>query len=166
MKKRTLTKIACVLTAGVAAAFIKPALFAHSEKNEDGTYNVTEDNRETLLGISNPDDYFLGAASQFSVFLNGDFNANQSDCEGRLAVSGNATKISLWVKISQSVEKSRRIWNQATVRCMSESFSISMRNSGGWRSVQTSLLSRRITPKSLLTRISKWAGQLRAMTII
>ncbi|MBR6646957.1 MAG: choice-of-anchor A family protein, partial [Clostridia bacterium] len=52
--------------------------------------NVTDENRETLLGIKDPNEYFLGAASQFSVFLNGDFNANESDCEGRLAAAGNA----------------------------------------------------------------------------
>ncbi|MBQ6942878.1 MAG: choice-of-anchor A family protein, partial [Ruminococcus sp.] len=90
MKKKTISRIACLMAVGLAACVAKPVFFAHSEKNEDGTYNITEDNRETLLGIKDPDDYFLGAASQFSVFLNGDFEADQSDCEGRLAAAGNA----------------------------------------------------------------------------
>ena len=90
IKKKAFAGIAGVITAGLLASLINPGFMAHSEKNEDGTYNITDDNRDVLLGIDDPDEYFLGAASQFSVFLNGDFNANQSDCEGRLAAAGNA----------------------------------------------------------------------------
>ena len=33
--------------------------------------------------------YFLGIASDFCVFLQGDFNPSGADCEGRVAVGGN-----------------------------------------------------------------------------
>ena len=59
MKKKTITRLACLMAVGLAAGIAKPVFFAHSEKNEDGTFNITEDNREELLGIDNPDNYFL-----------------------------------------------------------------------------------------------------------
>lgn len=33
--------------------------------------------------------YFLGIASEFCLFLEGDFNTKQADCEGRAAIGGN-----------------------------------------------------------------------------
>lgn len=51
---------------------------------------VSDQNKEMLLGIKDSNEYFLGAASQFSVFLHDDFAAHGSDCEGRLAAGGNA----------------------------------------------------------------------------
>ena len=57
---------------------------------DNGLQQVTEANRSELLGISDKNEYFLGAASQFSVFLHDDFSAHGSDCEGRLAAGGNA----------------------------------------------------------------------------
>ena len=39
MKKKNKKRIACVLAAGLVAGLIKPVFFAHSEKNEDGTFN-------------------------------------------------------------------------------------------------------------------------------
>ncbi|MCR5599116.1 MAG: choice-of-anchor A family protein [Ruminococcus sp.] len=63
----------------------------HNHRMKDnGTQTVTDANKDELLGISNKDEYFLGAASQFSVFLHDDFAAHGSDCEGRLAAGGNA----------------------------------------------------------------------------
>lgn len=63
----------------------------HRNKPDDnGAHAVTDENRAELLGIDNENEYFLGAASQFSVFLHDDFSAHGSDCEGRLAAGGNA----------------------------------------------------------------------------
>ena len=56
----------------------------------DAVQSVTDSNRDVLLGISDPDQYLLGVASQFSVFVQNDFTAYGSDCEGRLAAGGNA----------------------------------------------------------------------------
>lgn len=55
-----------------------------------GIIAVDDTNRAALIGVEEPDSYFLGVASQFSVFLREDFAAEESDCEGRLAVGGNA----------------------------------------------------------------------------
>ena len=48
----------------------------------DAVQSVTDSNRDVLLGISDPDQYLLGVASQFSVFVQNDFTAYGSDCEG------------------------------------------------------------------------------------
>ncbi|MGB4091840.1 MAG: choice-of-anchor A family protein, partial [Ruminococcus flavefaciens] len=90
MKNKTLAKILSVATSGVMLFSAGSVYLSHSERNQDGTYNVSEENREELLGISDENEYFLGAASQFSVFLHDDFAAYGSDCEGRLAAGGNA----------------------------------------------------------------------------
>ena len=66
-------------------------IVTHNHKLKDqGIQNVTSANKNELLGINDKDEYFLGAASQFSVFLHDDFAAHGSDCEGRLAAGGNA----------------------------------------------------------------------------
>ena len=39
MKKKTISRIACLMAVGLAACVAKPVFFAHSEKNEDGTYS-------------------------------------------------------------------------------------------------------------------------------
>ena len=66
-------------------------IITHSiEPDNQGMQQVTDQNKEMLLGISDTNEYFLGAASQFSVFLHDDFAARGSDCEGRLAAGGNA----------------------------------------------------------------------------
>lgn len=90
MKNKTIKKIVSVLTSGLILGSAGSAILSHSAKNEDDTINVSEDNRAELLGISEKDEYFLGTASQFSVFLHDDFAAYGSDCEGRLAAGGNA----------------------------------------------------------------------------
>ena len=90
MKKSIAAKLLSGLTAVTMALSNIPSLVAFAEQNtnlaqnEDGSYNITESNRNALLGVDNPDDYYLGIASQFSVFLQGDFTAIGSDCEGRL----------------------------------------------------------------------------------
>ncbi len=96
MKKSIAAKLLSGLTAVTMALSNIPSLVAFAEQNtnsaqnEDGSYNITESNRNALLGVDNPDDYYLGIASQFSVFLQGDFTAIGSDCEGRLAAGGSA----------------------------------------------------------------------------
>ena len=90
LKNKTLAKILSVATSGVMLFSAGSVYLSHSERNQDGTYNVSEENREELLGISDENEYFLGAASHFSVFLHDDFAEYCSDCEGRLAAGGNA----------------------------------------------------------------------------
>jgi choice-of-anchor A domain-containing protein len=67
-----------------------PIVTHRNKPDKSGIQAVTDDNRAQLLGIDNENEYFLGAASQFSVFLHDDFAAHGSDCEGRLAAGGNA----------------------------------------------------------------------------
>ena len=90
MKKKLFSRVVSAITAGFVALTSNPMLEGYSEKNDDGTIPLTDDKRNELLGVSDKEEYFLGAASQFSVFLEGDFSANGSDCEGRLAAGGNA----------------------------------------------------------------------------
>ncbi|MDE6780897.1 MAG: choice-of-anchor A family protein [Ruminococcus sp.] len=87
-------KLASVIAGGLsvvtASGLIAPPFISNSEYKANGTYVINEDNKAVLLGIENPEDYFLGEASQFSVFVHGDFTAEGSDCEGRIAAGGSA----------------------------------------------------------------------------
>ena len=90
MNKKLTAIIAGGFIALTSTAFLAPSLITYSEFTENGTYAITDKDKSVLIGIENPDDYFLGVASQFSVFVEGDFKAEGSDCEGRLAVGGSA----------------------------------------------------------------------------
>lgn len=90
MNKKLAAIIAGGFTAMTSTAVLAQSLITYSEFTENGTYIITDADKSVLLGIDNPDDYFLGAASQFSVFVEGDFTAEGSDCEGRLAAGGSA----------------------------------------------------------------------------
>lgn len=87
-KKRTFLAVGLAALLGLGLA--KPMLSAYSEPASRDTFAVTDSNRSALLGVDDPDAYYLGVASLFSVFLRGDFDAEGSDCEGRLAAGGNA----------------------------------------------------------------------------
>lgn len=78
------------LAALVAVAAITPSITGHSDPQQRKYEEVNDSNRAQLLGIDNAEDYFLGVASQFSVFVREDFTAIASDCEGRLAAGGSA----------------------------------------------------------------------------
>lgn len=90
MNKKLAAIIAGGFTAMTSIAVLAPSLVTYSEFTESGTYAITDVDKSVLIGIENPDDYFLGVASQFSVFVEGDFTAEGSDCEGRLAAGGSA----------------------------------------------------------------------------
>lgn len=90
MNKKLAAIIAGGFTAMTSIAILAPSLITYSEFTENGTYAITDADKSVLIGIENPDDYFLGVASQFSVFVEGDFTAEGSDCEGRLAAGGSA----------------------------------------------------------------------------
>lgn len=90
MNKKLTAIIAGGFTAMTSIAVLAPSLITYSEFTENGTYAITDADKSVLIGIENPDDYFLGVASQFSVFVEGDFTAEGSDCEGRLAAGGSA----------------------------------------------------------------------------
>lgn len=90
MNKKLAAIIAGGFTAMTSIAVLAPSLVTYSEFTDNGTYAITDADKSALIGIENPDDYFLGVASQFSVFVEGDFKAEGSDCEGRLAAGGSA----------------------------------------------------------------------------
>lgn len=90
MNKKITALVAGGLAALTAVCAFSPSFLSFSEFNENGTYAINPGDKAALIGVDNPDDYFLGVASQFSVFLNGDFTALGSDCEGRLAAAGSA----------------------------------------------------------------------------
>lgn len=106
------TSVLCVLTAfSVLSSLIMPAMSAiHLNENgkdyiskADGSYkpeaskllvgegDSTNDIRKNTIAETikaAEDKYALGIASQFSVFLNGDFAAGHADTEGRIAANG------------------------------------------------------------------------------
>ncbi len=90
MKHKLTGKLLSGLTAVLLVGLANPLYAVNSETSGSLAVSVTDSNRSALLGVENPDAYFLGVASQFSVFLHEDFDANGSDCEGRLAAGGNA----------------------------------------------------------------------------
>ncbi len=90
MNKKLAAIIAGGFTSMTSVAVFAPSLITYSEFTDNGTYAITDADKSALIGIENPDDYFLGVASQFSVFVEGDFKAEGSDCEGRLAAGGSA----------------------------------------------------------------------------
>ena len=57
--------------------------------NDNSLY--TESTDKSVTGITNlaNEKYALGIASQFSVFLNGDFTPKDADTEGRIAIGGS-----------------------------------------------------------------------------
>lgn len=85
-KKWLISAAATVAALGISAA-IMPIGFA-----DDYTVGTVPDaaQQETLLSAADADDRLLGVASYFSVFVENDFGANGSDCEGRLAAGGAA----------------------------------------------------------------------------
>lgn len=85
MKKQTKRIFACASALAISLAGVTAISTAAT-----GVVAVDDTNRSALLGISDPESYYFGVASQFSVFLREDFAAEESDCEGRLAVGGNA----------------------------------------------------------------------------
>ena len=89
MNKVKIKRFLSVLTSFCIMGSIPLAMHSKAPK-EQGAQPVTDQNKAELLGVSDKDEYFLGAASQFSVFLHDDFAAHGSDCEGRLAAGGNA----------------------------------------------------------------------------
>ncbi|MDE5769639.1 MAG: choice-of-anchor A family protein, partial [Oscillospiraceae bacterium] len=82
-------------------------------------------------------DYALGIASQFCVFLKGDFNPNDSDAEGRVAIGGNFLKTGNVYEIGNG-DFTSRIYlgglidnsNYATIICSGDS--ISGLSGGAW----------------------------------
>ncbi len=84
MKKLAL--ICAVAAAAVGCMGLTTNVLADAEPVQ----KITDANRTALLGVENPDAYYLGIASTFSVFVQEDFTADGSDCEGRLGAGGNA----------------------------------------------------------------------------
>ncbi len=79
-----------LICAAAAAAVGCMGLTTNVLADADPIQKVTDANRTALLGVKDPDAYFLGIASTFSVFVQEDFTADGSDCEGRLGAGGNA----------------------------------------------------------------------------
>ncbi len=103
-KQRLAAAVLSGITAvAVSASLIFPAISATKigdgtniadAKMLVGTQGLTNLGLGTDASVSDVisaanDKYALGIASQFSVFLNGEFKSNEADCEGRLAASGN-----------------------------------------------------------------------------
>lgn len=108
MKKKLNKRLVCGATALLlAAAVMLPTSLASAAEEEFKNY-LNEEGSETtkstlLVGDISPDKadtfegtvqnlenkYLLGVASEFSVFLKGDFTVKESDTEGRAAIGGN-----------------------------------------------------------------------------
>ncbi len=108
MKKKLNKRLVCGATALLlAAAVMLPTSLASAAEEEFKNY-LNEEGSETtkstlLVGDISPDKadtfegtvqnledkYLLGVASEFSVFLNGDFTVKESDTEGRAAIGGD-----------------------------------------------------------------------------
>lgn len=79
-----------LICAAAAAAVGCMGLTTNVLADADPIQKVTDADRTTLLGVKDPDAYYLGIAATFSVFVQEDFTADGSDCEGRLGAGGNA----------------------------------------------------------------------------
>ncbi len=78
----------------VAVASLSVAMTSSAAAPVSGAVLVKSDSDDAkaLLGISVEDadaEYLLGISSQFNIFLNENFTARGSDCEGRLAIGGS-----------------------------------------------------------------------------
>ena len=87
MKKQGLQGLASAAAAALALSVGVTVGFA--EDYSIGTV-PDADRAAQLLNAQGAEDLLLGTASLFSVFVEGDFGANGSDCEGRLAAGGAA----------------------------------------------------------------------------
>ena len=97
-----LISLSCVLpSANVfnvgAATDVYPLSGDETKKTDDVTLLIGKESENNDLWASSVDavikkadsTYALGIASQFCIFLDGDFHEYQSDAEGRVAVKGN-----------------------------------------------------------------------------
>ncbi len=108
MKKRILSSITAAMmtvsyvlpTAGVINAIQRTDI--NGQNPVDDVVLLVGNNSDLKGGsvkqtIENADStYAMGIASQFCVFLEGDFEASESDAEGRVAVGGNLKATTSW----------------------------------------------------------------------
>ncbi len=106
MKKRVGSIVAAIVLGITCILMQMPWISVGADTADDGVQIVTDEHDKVELLVGTPNDiagntvaqtiqranqtYLLGIASQFGMFLEGDFSDSAADVESRMAVGGNA----------------------------------------------------------------------------